>query len=205
MLKHKYDGKDQVVVTSWRLKYKDYHHLKNLYTTMHEWLVEEGWATRSDQDFPEDYFVMREKPHEGGNEVWWWWTVKKTPVDKGGQNSYYQWVMDINVHVILLKDVEVIHEGQKFKTNWGEPEIKAEARLIMDKDDVWKKHPLLKYFNTIVHKRILLEKFQAQELELYRECYRFQEAIKTWLQMKTWLPEPELGKFWPEKGLGSVQ
>ena len=42
-----------------RVKHKDFFHLKNLYTLLHEWLVEEGWGTRTDPDFGERLYLHR--------------------------------------------------------------------------------------------------------------------------------------------------
>jgi hypothetical protein len=199
-MRHRYTNEEYLEAATFRIKYKDYLHLRYLYIMMHEWLVEEGYASRTDSEFPEHFYLFRET-QKSGNEKWIWWRTEKIPND----NNYYKYVLDIDIHVILLKDVEVIHQGQKFPTNWGEPEIKIRARLIKDYKHSWRNHWLLKHLDKVFHQRIFKKELEAHKLEFYREAYRFQEAIKTFLKLKTYLPEPELQRFWPELGLGDVR
>lgn len=116
--------------------------------------------------------------------------------------------MDIYFHVILLEETEIMHQGQKYKTNKGEVEVVVNASLEMDymheDGKGWRDNSFLKHFNDMFHKRLFKKDLEMHKHELYREAYRLQEAIKTYLQLKTYLPEQELQKFWPEKGIGEV-
>ena len=119
-------------------------------------------------------------------------------------SSYYMYVMDVDIKVILLRDVEVMHQGKKFKTNWGQPEIKIWARLVGDYNHHWRNHWFLKNINLLFHRRIFKSDMDMHKMDFYRDAYRFQEAIKTYLKLKTYLPEPELQKWTPARGLGEV-
>lgn len=181
---------------NFRIKHKDYFSMRGLYVVMHEWLVEEGWATRSDPEFPETFYLHRDTLSAGA-ELWIWWRVEKFP--NNVFNSYYKYKMNIDFHVILLEDAEIIFEGQKFKANRGEPEIKVKATCVSDWQKTWAKHWLLKNFQELFWKRIFKNEFEMHKHELYREAYRFQEAIKTYMKLRTYLPEPELNRFFRRK------
>ena len=196
-LKHTYTDRKFLEAATFRIKFKDYFHLKLLYIMMHEWLVDEKYATREDSDFPENFYMHRET-QRSGTEKWIWWRLTKVPTD----NTYYRYVLDLDFHVILLKEAEVMHKGTKFKTNWGEVEIKVWANLEGDYEHKWRDHPILKHFEELFRKRIFWADFQMHKNEFFREAYRFQEAIKTYLKLRTYLPEPELEEFYPPLGLG---
>lgn len=196
---HKYTDRIYIEAARFRVKNKDFFHLKNLYVTLHEWLIEEGWVKSSDTEFPEAYYLHRDT--KDGSDIWIFWRPEKVPTG----NTYYKYRLDIDWHMILMREAEVMHEGQKFKTNWGEVEIKIWAREELDFNKEWRKHWLLKNIHDIFRLRIFKKDVEAHKLELYREAYRFQEAIKTYMKLKTYMPEPELSEFYPPLGLGSAK
>lgn len=200
-IRHRYTNEDYEEAATFRVKFKDYFHLKNLYIMMHQWLIENMYATLKMEDFPETFYLQRET-QQAGREIWVWWRMEKEPTTHG--SSYYRYFLDIDLKVILLRDVEVIHQGKKFKTNWGQPEVKIWAKLILDWDSKWKRHWFLKHINEVFHKRIFKNELDIHKVELYREAYRFQEAIKTYLKLKTYLPEPELQQWTPARGVGET-
>ncbi len=187
---------EELVAAQFRVKHKDFFHLRNLYILIHEWLIEEGWATRVDEDFPEKYYLHRET-QKAGNEVWIWWRFKQWPTG----NKYYFYDLTITWHVILLKSVEVKWKGQNYKSNWGEVEIVFDARVKTNPD--LEQHWLIKHFNDIFRGRIFKQDLEKHKMELYRDVYRLQETVKYYLQLKTYLPEPEHeGEWMPIGGIG---
>ncbi len=189
---HKYDDVDYLeVVDDTRIKHKDFFHMKNLYIIAHEWLVEEKWAARKDSDFPEALYLHR-FTQEAGQELWIWWRCEKIPTD----NTFYKYVLDIDWHVIGLEDAEVVHNGMKFKANTGEPEFKIYGKLVYNYTGVWKNHWFLKYFYPLFANRIFLKNLQVHRREFRHDIYRFKEAMKTYLKLKTYLPEPEGQRFY---------
>lgn len=198
-MKHVYSDKNFIEAATFRIKNKDYFHMKNLYVMIHDWLTDEGFASKVDPDFPEQFYLQRET-QRSGNELWIWWRVEK---DIG--SSYYKYKIDLDYHIIMLRDAEVMHQGKKFKTNWGEVEIKIWAKLMLDHKGKWSKNPFIKNLDKVFRQRIFQNELEARRLELYRYAYRIHEAIKTYLKLRVYLPEPELEK-WPGKlGLGEVQ
>ncbi|MFH1316778.1 MAG: hypothetical protein ABII01_04625 [Candidatus Woesearchaeota archaeon] len=191
-VKHRLEGDYITAIDGAVLKHKDYFNLKDLYVLMHEWLVQYGWCTRADEDFPEKFFLQKEA-QQSGKELWIWWRLEKFP--DGVYNTYYKYQLDIDVHVILLKDVEVVRNGVKFKAHHGEPEIKLNARVVVDYQNKWKNHWLLGSFYEVFRNRVFKVPFSMHRRELYREIYRFQEHMKTYFKLMTYLPEEE-GEQW---------
>jgi len=198
-IKHRLSGRKFLEATYTRVKHRGFFHMKQLYTMIHEWLVENEYATRSDADFPEEYYLFREN-QESGDESWIWWRLEKVPTG----NTYYRYVLDIDFHLLLMREAQVLHQGKKFKTNWGEVEIKIWAKLEGDYQGKWRKHFLLKHLEELFRKRIFKSSFEMHKNEFYREVYRLQNAIKEYLKLRTYLPEPE-EKFFPQMGLGETK
>jgi hypothetical protein len=194
-IRHSADDRLLLDVANFKVRHRDYFHMKNLYIMLHEWLVEEGWVTREDENFPETLYLQRET-QKSGNELWIWWRLVKS------QTQYYRWIMNIDYHIILMRDAEVMHQGQKFKTNWGEVELIFNAKIEVDYDKSWRNHPFLSYIHPLWMRRIYKKNLSEEKLQLHREAYRLQEAAKTYLKLKTYLPEPETEQFWPAYGLG---
>ncbi len=205
--KHRYQPPlgDYLEAANFRIKYKDYFHMKNLYIMIREWLIEEGFANRDDPAFPEEFYLQREH-QKAGEELWIWWRFEKKAgegMHRGG--SYWSYFLDVDFHIILLREVEVMHQGTKYKTNWGEPEITIWAKLMYDPEGKWRKSLLMSELHKLFFKRLFKKEFESHRLELYREAYRLSEAIKTFLKLKTYMPEPELQKWWPVHGIGDVE
>lgn len=196
-IKHRYTdfGKEYLVAAEFKLKHKDYFSWKYLYTLIHEWLVEEGYGTRKDYDFPEQQYMHREH-QKSGTEVWIYWRLTKYPVIK---NPFWRYDLDLDIHIVLMKNAEIMVDGKKYKVNWGEPEIKIWAKCVADYKREWEKSPIMSRLKHLFFRRIIKRDFEMHKKELYREAYRFQEAVKTYFKLSTYLPEIEGQKFYETK------
>ena len=195
--KHRFEGK----LVEWkeddvRVKFRDYFSMLHLYNIMYEWLIFEKWSKR-DAHFPEELFLQRENP-EKGREYWIWWRLEK----KGMNSKYWRWYLDVDTHAVLVKDSEIMHNGKKYKTNWGQPDIKLYAKLVFDPDGLLQKSPLTKHFVEIFRKRIMKATGRHQQEAFKRELMRFRDMLKKYVQMKTYLPEEEQNLFFPDKSMG---
>lgn len=196
-IKHRYSDQLYMEAAAFKFKHKDYFNLKYLYNLMHEWFIEEGYAPAEDAKFPER-FIMHRETQKGGDEIWVYWRMTKQPV----KTKFWRYDLDMDMHVVGLKDAELMHEGKKFKCNWGEPEVKIWAKLVVDYENEWKKHPYLSHILKLFWKRTVKATMEAHKRELYRDAYRFQEAVKTYFKMGTYLPERELQAFYETKSPG---
>ena len=191
-----------------RIRYRQEVHLKNFYVMLHDWFVHEGWfnaGKRSDSDWPETYYLMRENPNLG-NEMWIWWRFKKVPpAPEGGSQNYYRWNLNVFWHVMGIKEIEVMKQGNKFKTNQADIELEIKAKIEMDFNGEWDKHPILKHFHSFFINRIFKASLEKHRDELYRETYKLQETIKAFLNMRRYMPITEGHEFWPTLGSGDKE
>jgi hypothetical protein len=188
-------SKEVIAVDRARIKFKDNFHAKNLYYFMYDWLVQQAWEPRKDEEFHE-IFIGQNESAPGGSELWWYWRPRKIV------NEYIKWVLDINVHIILLRKVEIMKDGEKFKTNWGEVEIILKSRLQLDWKGKWQKHPILKHFEKIYRDRLYKEEIGREKKKLIHETYRLQGAIKDFLGLERTGTDESEGDFFPRGGIG---
>lgn len=184
---------DYKIVTRYNVKRKDIMVLDNLYVLMYEWIVEHGYAQR-DSFFPEVYMFHKESA--AGKEIWWRWRPKKWPL--GEKNKLWRFDMNIDVHVLGLKDVEVVIGGKKYKANSGEVEVMFSSVLLKDPEKIIEKSPF-GILKRILFYREWKQQFDMLERELYRESMQFRDAINTFLNIETFLPTKEWPEFWPKR------
>jgi|TARA_Y100000310_G_scaffold203025_1_gene203283 hypothetical protein len=201
-IKHTETGRILIPAASFTIKHRDYFNLGNLYRLMYFWLVDEGFVSKSGSAFPETFYLNRESQKRGG-EIIIWWRIKKN-VDK-----YYRYILNLNLTVLMLRTEQVMHQGQKFKSNWGEVTVQLDSKLELDyqheSSNGWRDHPFLKHIHTTFSKRIFKKDIEFAKLDLYRYSYRFQDAIKGYIQKPSYLPEKEDRMLWPEAGLGETK
>ncbi len=185
-------GKDLTLVARFLIDYKDIFSISYLYKLMHEWLVEEGYAPRKDEEFPEVFYLQRDTPR--GGEYWIRWRTAKKPY----KTSLWSYALDIDVHAYMMKKVELILAGKKYEVDKGEIEIEVQGNLIVDADRKLEKS-LLRNFKQLIFKGLLRKRFEDHRKTFYNEVYRFQDAIKTYLKLETYLPEKELSEYWMKK------
>jgi hypothetical protein len=195
LIRHRYTGSEYKQVTKYVVNRKDVFHLANLYILMHEWLIEHGYASREDTAFPEKYYLHKEGPTFGGKEVWWRWRPTRYPLDP---NKLWRFDINIDVHVLTMKDVEVIISGKKYKANQGEVEIAVSANLLKDPDKILEKSAL-KDIKKLLYGRMWKQQFEMLEKELYKEAMQFRDALNTFLTIETYLPTKEWPEFWPKR------
>lgn len=196
---------NKLTAATFKIKYKDFFHMKYLYKLIHDWLCEKKWADfQKHEDFPEILYLQR-TIIKGNTELSIWWRPKRKPFRMEGQN-YITYKMNINYKVIAMKDAEVVYNNQKYATNNGEVNVEVESSIEIDPDKEFSKHWLLKHVEVLYRARINKELLERHRLLLYRETYRLQEAIKQYFELKTFLPEAEdeKGLIVPRKGLGEA-
>ncbi|MCK5107557.1 MAG: hypothetical protein KAQ83_02425 [Nanoarchaeota archaeon] len=190
----KYSSK-VVAVKRARIKFKNNFHMKNLYYFMYDWIVQQGWVPRNDPDFPE-IFMGHNEAAGGGTEIWWAWRPKQKV------NEYLRWVLNIDVHVILLRSVEIMKGKEKYKTNWGEVEIILNSHVETDWQGKWANHSILKHFETMYRLRLYKDDIGREKKKLIYETYRFQNALKDFLDIQRTGTNESEGGYFPRGGIG---
>jgi len=170
---------------------------------MHEWLTDEWWVgddkvvggphpSQAHRDIEKLYMERHHQKalHRGGTELWIWWRVRKFPFGKN--QGYYEFRMDIDFHGMYLVKQEIMHQGKKIRVDKGELEIQIRPKIVRTtKAEAWKKHWFLKNFQELYEKRIISQDLDKLEKEIWREAYRFQGVIKTYLNLRNFIPVPE--------------
>ncbi len=196
-LRHKYSGTMiEEVAVDHRVKYRDVMNLKHLYTVLHDWVCEEGWDSRFDPAFRETFYLHR-WTQNSGEELWIYWRLEKQP----NKSSYYSYHLDIDWHVVGLRDYDLIQDGKKFKANYGEVELKIFSKVVADFKGKWGKDSLAKSLRKLFFQRTMHEKMLEHRQILYDETYKMLDAVKTYFRLRTYNPEPELAKFGWDKNM----
>jgi len=194
------EGDVLIEIPMFSVKYVDVFSLKNLYVMMHELLQEEGWfgfdneyeAMSAHTDIEALYSenVYQQGIHKGGKEYWIWWRAQKH--HEGRRSDYFLNVLDLDWHVARGEEREIVHQGKKMKIEFGEFEMFFKAKIMSDIGYSWEKHVFLKHFKHIYEKRLMSNYLEKREKDLWRDVYRIQSKVKAYLNLRTWMPTPEL-------------
>ncbi len=182
-------------VSDFKISYRGEFHLKNLYRYMFELLNEEDWCGKERALFPETFYY--ENRYELGTEYVWWWRVSRDPAYR---TRYYRYVLDIDVHARAVKNIEVVRNGMKLKTNTGEIEISFSSRVVTDPEGFWAKHWFWQHLDKIMWKRMMKTNLIRHKMFVYRLVYKLQSDVKNYLKLMRYQP-PER-PFRPPLGVG---
>jgi hypothetical protein len=191
-VKNKYD--DVVykeVLDDARVKHKDYFNVKYLYMMCHEWFIEHLYGPRDDKKWPETMYMHR-FTQTSGQEVWIWWRFRKV------FNRFIRYDLDVDWHIIGMEEAEVVKDGKKYKAEKGECEFKIYAKLIFDPGKDFKKG-ILSSLKETFWQRMYYKDILAHRKQLYHELYEFKQYVKTYFNLKNYLPEPEGHKFFHDE------
>ena len=184
-----------VSIPEFKLKYSDVFSLRNLYLTMHEMLLEEGWLVMEGNKDHEDAEILYSENvyqrgiHRGGKEIWLWWRLQKFP--EGKYSSYFKNFLDIDAHIVYLQNVEVVHQGKKMNVQKERLRCFSVPRIELDWQHKWDKHWFMRHMKPIYEKRIVHGEIDKMEKELWRDSYRVHAKLKQYLNLKNFVPVPE--------------
>ncbi len=198
-IKHRFSdfGKERIDVASWVIQVRDAYNLMYAYTMIHDWIVEEGWASRDDAKFSETYYIQRSHP-TAGKEIWMRWRLEKQP--PGTKGKLFTYMMDLDFKVIGLKDTEIAWKGQKVKADRSEFELSCRAALIIDKSKEWEKSPF-KRIKELYTRRVLKQTILVHRKAIYSDAYRLRDLVMGYLKLETFMPVKEAGEFFVKRTL----
>jgi len=199
-IKHRFSdfGKDRVQIAKWTVTVRDAYNLMYAYTMVHDWLVEEGWASKDEADFGETYYTQRESPKHG-KEIWIRWRLQRQP-EGVPKAKLFTYMMDLNWKIIGMKPTEIVYRGQKVKADRGEFELDCTAALVFDKDAAWAKS-MFKPVKEWMIKRVLEKQRLMHMNNIYNDTYRLRALVTNYLKLETFLPEKEAGEFYLQRTL----
>ncbi len=189
-------GKSRIPITKFSVDYKDIFSAEYLYMLLREWLIENGWATREEKDFPEVFYSHREMPNVG-KEEWIRWRLLKKP----DALPFWRFELDIDIHLIGVKETEFVHKGKKLKADKGQVDIQVVYNFHMDPDKLLQSNALLRipFMKDYFMNKLYKKRMDELKGQIAAEAMRFQDAIKTYLRMDTYLGEKEFDEFWQKR------
>ncbi len=184
---------DMIPVTSQlKIKYKDIFDLKEFYTALYNWLLENDWRDCEDKDEKWETFYSERIGRTGLREIWFRWRVVRDA--KEGPFKYY---LFFDFHVLALSDTEVVKNGVKMKLNKGEIEFTIRPFIYSLYEKPFKEYKWLAGFLDLFNKRVYHSILEERKKELYQETYALQNFIKQWFKLKRYLPYEESKSFFP--------
>ena len=183
-----------------RIKYKDVFNLKKLYELQREWLKEHEWTDMEGKGDNWEVLFLQFDEADGAKEIHYWWRVQKKPY----KTPLFRFIMDIDNHIIGLKDTEVMQEGMKLKVQKGETEFKISARVEIDPEKKIRGSNIVNKFFNLYRFRWYKEELQVtQKRDLYREVNELVAITKKFLKMKNFLPDQDMHQFFPSEAYPS--
>lgn len=181
------------------IKYEDVFNMKELYKAVRDWLISNDYVTAKSSENMEKFYLEKLAP-SGTKEIWVWWRTSKSPHD----SKYFRYNINIDIHVLGMKDVEIMHQGQKLKANKGEVEIMINCFLELEAEFEFSKSFLGllggKWLTNVFRKRVYKKQVDAHKGDLKDDLVKLQAFIKEFLELKSFLPKSE--QFYPARGLG---
>src|SRR3989344_9541701 len=157
---------NKIAVKDWNISIKDTYNLEYLYQLIRQWGIQNGWAPGNDSDFQELFYVQRDHPTFGKEmRIRWRWNKEPEGGPKKREDSLFWYQMDLDYHMLGIKDVEINWKGQKIKAQKGEFELDCAVYLVIDAGKKWEKS-IFKPFRDLIVKRILKNKLDFHKKEI---------------------------------------
>lgn len=180
----------KIEAAKFAVKVHDVFNMKDLYKVVKEWMDEEDYFDEfGEVNYREKLYLHKVRPTD--TELWIWFRAIKYPEGVEPETGYLRYILNVDYHVINMKDIEVVHKGRKLKMNNGEVEVMINAFVELDYRGEWKKNRFLKNFVKLFQKSIYKNEIDYHRLALYKEAYKLQATIKRYLDAK--------GLFTPEE------
>ncbi len=160
-----------------RVKGTDVINVKQLYTVMHEWFVEEEYCDGDDDKFPEVFYYESRKPSGKDYQIYWFFA--KHPFG----DTFFNRSVEIEMRINGIKDIEIQYNGNKIKSQKGTVEIKTWWYLDYDAEKNWREHWFLKHVLEIYVYRMYKRPFELKRQEVLRDAQSFQAALKEYLSL----------------------
>lgn len=152
-----------------KLKQVGYWNYKDLYNFCFDWLKDEGYKVK------EKEYV--EKLSSLGKELILKWVAEKKVTD------YFKNEIEINWHILGMKDAEVELDGKKISTNKGEVAITVKATLVRDYEERWEDKPIWKFLRGVYEKYVIRTTVDEYENNLEDKAKEYLGDVKAFLQI----------------------
>jgi len=146
-----------------------YWHYEETYNMLFNWLKDHGYALSENS--------YKEKLSSGGKEIMIGWEAKKPITD------YFLYKIELDWHILGMKDAEVEIDGKKTKTNKGELEIVFKGTIVKDYEKRWEDRPVYKFLRGVYEQYVIRTTIDEYEDDLEDQTKELITDIKAFLRI----------------------
>lgn len=162
---------EQSKLISTKVKSKGIFNFKEAYSTLYDWLVDEGYSIEEK--------TYKEAIGPGGTrEIEIEWKATKEVSD------YFQFVIKLNWNILGMTDIDVQIDGKKQKMNKGLFEIKIATVLEKDYESRWEGSPFMKFIRTVYDRYLIPSRVEEYEGKLISEADELIAQTKAFLSLQ---------------------
>lgn len=154
------------------VKFEGVFSFKDFYKFCYEWLMEETGIG----DFQEEKYD--EKLKGDSKEIRVEWVGKKKLTD------YFLMEISVKFELITLKEVEVVQDGKKIKTNKGDIKVKVKGFLVKDYGAKFERTACKKFLRSTYEKYIIPSRVSQFEDKVYGDAEEFLGQAKSYLALE---------------------
>jgi len=145
--------------------------MRDFYLFCYEWLTEETRLDLAEEKYEEEI-----KGDIKEITIEWVGTRKIT--------DYFKYEIKAKYEINALKEVEIIRDGNKVKTNTGSVKISLKGTLIRDYDGKFETSGFQKFMRSIYEKWVIPARIEEYEEKLIGECDEFLNQVKAWMDLE---------------------
>ncbi len=161
-------------------------HLKNFYKVAYRWLKDNDYFSAETNSYGDKHWetLYYEVYTPKLTYHWIWWRCLKYP-RKGAKNKFLRYYLKINFQSLGASKQEMMIDGKKFNANKVNFILRMKAWVQIDPDDVWSKHPIIKYFEKTMIDRWFKPRIDQHKLDLWNDFMDFIRELKQFAKLKT--------------------
>ena len=153
-------------------KFTGIFNFANFYKFCYDWMMEEIGM----EFIEESKYAEKIKGDEKEIDVKWRGEKKLT--------DYFKFEMGVDFEIKMLKEIEIIKDGKKIKTNQGEVKMKVKGTLVKDYQGKFEKTALLKFLRSVYEKWVVTARVDQFENKIGEDCTEYLVQAKSWLDLE---------------------
>ena len=159
-------------IFSSKVKYKGIFSFSDLYKFCHLWLIEETGLEILEKKYSE-------KLKGDQKEIEVEWEGKKKITD------YFRFDAIITFKSQELKEVEIVKDGVKVKTNQGSIEVGIKGILVRDYEAKFETTAFKKFMRATYEKWVITSRINEMENKIFTDCNEFLGQVKAYLDLES--------------------
>ena len=160
-----------------KLSYKGIFDLNLVYMLIHQFLMDEGWKSKSNPQ-GDDYEVYYLEKGDDRISYIIKWEAEKI------HNEYMKFYMDVTINGRNLSKQEVMLEGKKATVDSGEIVVEIQGSIESDWKGNWEKHWALKHFQKYYERKLEEDLGGDIGMPLYEDINDLYNLVKGHLKLR---------------------